>query len=271
MPVTKIKSSWKSGDLVFEKTVATANPQLEFGIDGTGLDVIFYGDTASVSMLWDESLDKLTMTSAAIESTLTTGTTGKNGVKVTNIFTLATTGVHKAIEATATYTPATTGYATTIGIAGKASIAAAKQLTGGVGYIWGIQGQLDFGTSAVLNNTSSIVAALRGVLTGTTPVMTDILGVSNLYLDNLIATDLTGMSSGESSFIYCANSGKDMDCAIRVYVPQVSYLFVIDAGTVHGGNPAGPMVTPSATTSGSSVKIKCDIDGTEYYLNAYTG
>jgi hypothetical protein len=59
MPVTLIKSSWVNGDLVFQKVVATGNPQYEFGIDGTGLDVIFYGDTASANMLWDESANSL--------------------------------------------------------------------------------------------------------------------------------------------------------------------------------------------------------------------
>lgn len=271
MPVANVKSSWKSGDLVFEKYLATDNPQVEFGIDATGLDVKFYGDTSGSYMLWDESNDKVTMVNAPIEIAVTSTGSGAHGLKVDNVFTFTTSGVHKGLNITVTYTPSTTGYATTIGIAGKASIAAAKQLTGGTGYIWGIQGQMDFGTSAVINNASSVVAALRGVLTGTTPVFTDAEGVSNLYLDNLISTDITGMSAGYGSFIFIQNSGADVDTAIRVYGPQVTNLFVLENCNVAGGNPGGAMISPTATTSGTSKKIQIIIDTVTYYLNAYTG
>ena len=57
MPVTLVKSGWISGNLVFEQK----NPsgQIHFGVDGTGLDVKFFGATASAYALWDESADKL--------------------------------------------------------------------------------------------------------------------------------------------------------------------------------------------------------------------
>ncbi len=59
MAIANIKSTWKSGDLVFEKKNTTGNPQIEFGIDDTGLDVKLYGATASAYALIDESGDKL--------------------------------------------------------------------------------------------------------------------------------------------------------------------------------------------------------------------
>jgi len=57
MPVANVKSSWQSGNLVFEHVVSGA--AIHYGVNGTGLDVKFWGDTASVYMLWDYSADNL--------------------------------------------------------------------------------------------------------------------------------------------------------------------------------------------------------------------
>lgn len=40
---------------------------MNFGVDGTGVDVTFYGDTSGVNMLWDWSADKLIGTNAKID------------------------------------------------------------------------------------------------------------------------------------------------------------------------------------------------------------
>jgi len=53
--VANVKSSWRSGNLVFEHVVSGA--AIHYGISGTGLDVKFWGDTASVYMMWDYSAD----------------------------------------------------------------------------------------------------------------------------------------------------------------------------------------------------------------------
>jgi hypothetical protein len=58
MSVSNIKSRWVSGNLSFQKDVAAA--QIHFGVDDTGLDVKFFGATASAYLLWDESADQLT-------------------------------------------------------------------------------------------------------------------------------------------------------------------------------------------------------------------
>lgn len=59
MPVTNVKSKWASGNLVFHETVLGNGAQIHFGEDDDGLDVKFFGATASSYMLWDESADKL--------------------------------------------------------------------------------------------------------------------------------------------------------------------------------------------------------------------
>lgn len=60
-----IKSTWVSGDLVFQKNASGINPQIEFGVDDDGLDVKFFGATASAYALWDESADSLTFAGGA--------------------------------------------------------------------------------------------------------------------------------------------------------------------------------------------------------------
>lgn len=58
MSVSNIKARWASGNLSFQKDVAAA--QIHFGVDDTGLDVKFFGATASAYVLWDESANALT-------------------------------------------------------------------------------------------------------------------------------------------------------------------------------------------------------------------
>lgn len=185
---------------------------------------------------------------------------GGEPLAVDSIFTLATSGVHKAVQGICTYSPATSGYATSIGVAGKVTLTAAKSFTGGIGYMWGVQGQMDFGASCVINNASSIFAALRGVITGTTPVDTECQGVSCLYLDNLCTSDLNGFSTGKSSFIHAHNAGGYMDAAIRLWGGnKVPVLFRLDA--------CGTMIAVGAAKSGASANIAIDWEGTTYYIN----
>jgi len=231
-------------------------------------------------MSWRETLNvgeltvgKIVMSGLLYENTAqvsysqTAVASGKNAINVNNSFTYATSGVHKGIQVDVSYDPdGDSGYATTVALAAKAQLSAGMSHTGGVGYMWGVQGQMDFGASSVVNHASSIFAALRGVLTASgTPVFTDAYGICNLYLDNLISTNMTGLAVGFSSMIYMANGGGLMHSAIRVYGPSLQRLFYLDTCT-NGG-----MVGNTAETGGTSKKIKIDIDGTDYYLNAYTG
>jgi len=67
MPVTLVKSSWSSGNLIFTKNGTGATTGITFGEDGTGLDVKYFGDTASSFMLWDQSADQLVFDAADIQ------------------------------------------------------------------------------------------------------------------------------------------------------------------------------------------------------------
>lgn len=229
-------------------------------------------------MSWREQLDvgeltvgKLIMSALLGEATAlinlsqSTGESGKAGLKVADTFTLETAGVHKSVQGDCTYDPDSTGFATAIGVSGMATMASGKSFTGGVGYLWGVQGVLNLGVSSTFNNVSSVFAALRGVVVGTTPVMTEAYGICNLYLDNLCTTSLKGLATGQSSFIYCHMNAGGLDSAIRIYGPAVTNLFFLD--TCENGG----MISDNAETGGTSKKIKVDIDGTTHYVNAYTG
>jgi len=43
----------------FNVTQATVNSEIRWGVDGAGIDQMWYGDTASSYMMWDQSADKL--------------------------------------------------------------------------------------------------------------------------------------------------------------------------------------------------------------------
>ena len=65
MPVSLVKSTWTSGNLVFKKVGTGASTAIELGVDGTGLDFVVYGDTTGKYMLWDQSADKLIVVGTA--------------------------------------------------------------------------------------------------------------------------------------------------------------------------------------------------------------
>jgi len=59
MSVANVRSKWTSGNLVFTESVAGNDAAIHFGVDDTGLDVKFFGATASAYILWDQSADEL--------------------------------------------------------------------------------------------------------------------------------------------------------------------------------------------------------------------
>ena len=65
MPVTLVKSSWSSGNLVFKKVGTGAATGITLGEDATGLDFKVFGDTTGKYMLWDQSADKLIVVGTA--------------------------------------------------------------------------------------------------------------------------------------------------------------------------------------------------------------
>ena len=58
-----ITMSWDGTD--FDILQATVNSSIKWGIDGAGIDQVFYGDTASAKMTWDQSADELVFSGAS--------------------------------------------------------------------------------------------------------------------------------------------------------------------------------------------------------------
>lgn len=183
---------------------------------------------------------------------------------VNSVFTLATAGVHKSLQGIVTYTPATSGCASSMGVSGKAALAAGKTFSGASqGLMWGVQGNVDIGAGATLNQASSIFAGLRGVITaGATPVFTDAEGICCAYLDNLCTTNMNALATGFSAYLFCNNSGGWMNAAIYLRsANKVSNLFRFE--------DCGSMVVAQAAKAGTPATIQCDWEGTEYFINMY--
>lgn len=185
--------------------------------------------------------------------------TGKNGILVSDTFTLATAGVHKAIQGDVSYSA---GYATPIGVAGKVTLTGAYS---GVGYMWGVQGQIQFDTASSL--AGSQVAAGRFVLTETGTVTYTSGNIACIYADNLITSPMASESSGNIDLIRIANHGGQMDSAINLYGPNLTNLFMLTGcttvGCVGANNGGG------STLNFTNYRlITIDIDGTTHYLVA---
>ncbi len=58
-----ITLAWDGTD--FDVLQATANSSIKWGVDGAGIDQVWYGDTASTDMTWDQSADSLIFTGQA--------------------------------------------------------------------------------------------------------------------------------------------------------------------------------------------------------------
>lgn len=72
--------TWDGTDL--DITQATPDSSIKWGVDGAGIDQVWYGDTPSTSMTWDQSADSLIFTGAA--RIRFTGTTGQPEIHLTD-------------------------------------------------------------------------------------------------------------------------------------------------------------------------------------------
>jgi hypothetical protein len=58
-----ITASWNGTKLLSAQ--AAANSAIDFGVDGAGIDLVLYGDTASAAVTWDQSADSLILSGVA--------------------------------------------------------------------------------------------------------------------------------------------------------------------------------------------------------------
>jgi len=107
---------------------------------------------------------------------------------------------------------------------------------------------------------TSVLAGLSGAIeTGSAAITASL--VTSCWLDSQLNYAVTGVHN----LLHMTNNGSTtMDEAIRITAGnKITNLFTI--------NTASGMVAATATTAGTSKKIKISLDGVTYYLNAYTG
>lgn len=85
-----ITVAWDGTDL--DVLQAAPNSSISWGIDGAGIDQIWYGDTASAKVTWDQSADQLVFGGVASVSGLRVATSGATAITTTRAVTKADSG-----------------------------------------------------------------------------------------------------------------------------------------------------------------------------------
>lgn len=88
--VPDISFVWDATDLVVSQL--TANSAVKWGVDGAGLDQVWYGDTASANLTWDQSADALVFNGAASIRGQRNSTTSATIINAATVLTLADAG-----------------------------------------------------------------------------------------------------------------------------------------------------------------------------------
>ncbi len=186
-------------------------------------------------------------------------------IHLENVFTLATAGALKQLQIELVYQPvADSGYGTPIPIVGKVSLGEGAEFTGGQGAMYGVQGQLNFMDTAVVNQSSSVFAALRGVISHAgTPVFTDFAVIAGLYVDNLCTIDMKDIADTYGSALASLqNHGGWLDAGILIRGGnKITNAFMF--------NTMGGDCIQTGERSGNVKNIKIRIDADTWYLNVY--
>ena len=223
---------------------------MQVGVDGTGHDVKFFGDTASAYMLWDESADDLVLAGVAGINVSGTGTiTGTLATvaqaNITSLGTLTALTVDDvaingkvltmtgSASDTAVFTVATNG-ALSIVTTDAAAAAANLQITADGTVDIDSAGVLTLDSGAAINIEPASGSAIlldgtisidAGVVTGATSI------TSNAYV---VANDGTIGSAGDANSITINSAG----------VVTMDQIPVFSAGiNVSGGTIAGTLAT----------------------------
>jgi hypothetical protein len=165
---------------------------------------------------------------------------------------MGTSGMHWGIDSE-THLNAT-GTASIRGVQGVAKLTAAYTCTGGT--LIGTYGQARAdGTMA----GSGIMAGLYGLIEASAAITAS--HVASVWADSHQINAITG----ESELFYGSHNG-------TATLAQAMYIYGGDKITnLLKLSTCSGMVADTATTAGASKKIKINIDGATFYLNAYAG
>ncbi len=274
MPATLVKSKWSSGNLIFYKPGSGATTGITFGEDGTGLDIKFFGDTASAYMLWDQSADALVFSGNArldlTSCTVLAGNTDGGIIK-------AGTSSAPVTEDTANMkfiglyfdNGATSGdnrgiynrlYLTGAGGGGESFRSYTEIVGVAAGTAHGAHISLGTGESTTVGSVTGLGVAVRatlGIASGTLPST----GTYAAIQPEIYSFGESSVTSGvtELSFIRCVAGGGTNG---KADIDDKAYLLVID-GVAEG---AGNMVVASATEANYASAARCKINGVEKWL-----
>ncbi len=273
MPATNVKSGWSTGTLVFSRgTGWTDGKGISFGVDGSGLDIKFFGDTASAYMLWDQSADalvfggnaRLDLTSCTVLATNTDGGIIKAGtssspvtedtadMKFIGLYfdNGATSGDNRGIYNRL--------YLTGAGGGGE-SLRSYTEIVGvAAGTAHGAHISLGTGESTTVGTVTGLGVAVRatlGLASGAVSGGTYAAIESEIYSFGASTT----VTMTELSFIRCTMGGHADGITA---IDDKAYLLVLDGCTEGSGN----MVVSSTTENNYASAARCKINGVEKWL-----
>lgn len=227
MPVTLVGSKWSSGSLIFYNRPAGSDARVDFGEDGSGLDVKMYGDTASCYFEWDQSADilKVVKTSAAITGSIAavnitqtmTAVATANQVEVLQVKLIA--DVKTGAWAQAIF--AQTDYSTDGLAHGAGSVICAElslpgsSVVRGTYYVW--QSEIDCPANCAMNGNP--IGVMSVSVWGTNKSQFDDVG---------LLFDISGVTSGALKFWYDNTDGA-YDEWLKVRTPGgIRYIPLMD-------------------------------------------
>lgn len=142
-------------------TQAAANSAIHLGVDGAGIDLVMYGDTASANITWDQSADKLILSGVASVQGLRTSSSTAAAITGATVLTLADSGGVFSVSQAAAYdidlpSPTTgPGCRYTFYLTGPAANAVTITVLGGAATFVG----------TIVNDVTSVIPATGSTLT----------------------------------------------------------------------------------------------------------
>lgn len=159
-----ITVTWNNTKLLVAQ--ATTNSAIDWGVDGAGIDMVFYGDTASATLTWDQSADALVFAGATSVQGLRHSSAGAVAITTTRAMTLADAGGVFTVAQGATYdidlpSPTTgAGCRYTFMLVSPGSFSPTITVTGAAATFEG----------NIVNDVTSVIAATGSTLTFVTGV-----------------------------------------------------------------------------------------------------
>ena len=248
-------SNVTNGTIALGAATTTFDGDVTVGVDGTGHDVIFYGDTTGKYLTYDADAYTLHIRGAA---------KFHNKQLTTNVFaveikadTKNATGVYTgALQVTVREYPTDDTSAVTVNGSDFTTYLHADD-TKTDGYLTSIVAKVE--NQGTFNGAAIIMTPIYSLI-GATGTFTSVNHVCGLWLDSHLDSTIT---SGSFEMLYMTNNGDtQMDAAIFLTRSKVTN-FVTFSGS-------GAMIDATAVTAETSTgRIKIEVDGATRYLYFY--